>query len=214
MNDPFFGAPYVDEDVWEDTGQRHRYVHGGFEGTDTRFAFYFPEAEHYEGRFLQYFEGGAGGHEGKESHPAEFIASFLGLASSVGGYLVECNTGHIGADHGPDDRTVSSYRANAQSARYARQLAEEMYGTAPHHGYIVGGSSGGIRAIFALEHVDDVWDGAVPFVVGPLTTFTVGYTMPVPRMVNAGTAMALLPRTRRRRSSTRSSRAAATCSRG
>jgi hypothetical protein len=167
-------------------------VHGGFEGTDTRFAFYFPEAEHYQGRFLQYFEGGAGGHEGKDSHPSEFITSFLGLASSVGGYLVECNTGHIGADHGPDDRTISSYRANAQSARYARQLAEEMYGTAPHHGYIVGGSSGGIRAIFALEHVDDVWDGAVPFVVGPLTTFTVGATMPVPRMGNAGTVMELL----------------------
>jgi hypothetical protein len=192
VDDPFFGPPYIDEDGWEDTGVRHRYVHGGFEGTDTRFAFCFPEAEHYSGRFVQFLEGGPGGHEGKEAHPDEFVAHFLELATSLGAYFIECNTGHIGADQGPDDRTISAFRANAQSARYARVLAEEMYGSAPHHGYLLGGSSGGLRAIFGLEHVYDVWDGAVPFVVGPLTSFTVGYSMPLPRMVNAGGTLALL----------------------
>jgi hypothetical protein len=191
-DDPFFGPPFVDEDGWEDEGVRHRYVHGGFEGTDTRFAFYFPEAEYYKGRFIQFLEGGPGGHEGKEAHPKEFVVHFLELATSLGAYFVECNTGHIGPDQGPDDRTISAYRANAQSARYARVLAKEMYGSAPHHGYLLGGSSGGLRAIFGLEHVYDVWDGAVPFVVGPLTSFTVGYSMPLPRMVNAGGTLALL----------------------
>jgi len=191
-DDPFFGPPYIDEDVWEDVGVRHRYVHGGFEGTDTRFAFYFPEAQHYTGRFIQFLEGAQGGHEGKEAHPDGFLDSFLKMSASHGAYFVECNTGHIDTDDGPDDRTVSAYRANAQSARYARQLAEEMYGAAPHHGYLVGGSSGGIRSIVAMEHVDDVWDGSVPFVVGPLTSFTVGASMELPRMVNAGGALSLL----------------------
>jgi hypothetical protein len=192
VEDPFFGPPFIDEDVRENAGVPHRYVHGGFEGTDTRFAFYFPEPDRYEGRFVQFLEGAMGGHEGKEAHPDDFIAHFVSMAAAFGAYFLECNTGHIDADNGPDDRTVTAYRANAASARYARALAEEMYDTAPHHGYLVGGSSGGLRSIFAMEHVDDVWDGAVPFVVGPLTSFTVGTSMSLPRMINAGGTLALL----------------------
>ena len=30
----------------------HRYVHGGFRGTDARFSFYFPPAERYQRRFF------------------------------------------------------------------------------------------------------------------------------------------------------------------
>ncbi|HET9667539.1 MAG TPA: hypothetical protein VFP09_12310, partial [Desertimonas sp.] len=48
-----FSKPYVDVDEWRDDPVRHRYVHGGFEGTETRFSAYFPPPEHYEGRFFQ-----------------------------------------------------------------------------------------------------------------------------------------------------------------
>ena len=51
--DGLFDAPFVDGDEWRDGPVRHRYVHGGFEGTDARFAFHFPPAECYEGRFFQ-----------------------------------------------------------------------------------------------------------------------------------------------------------------
>ena len=53
MGDPFFGRAFVDVDEWRDGPVRHRYVHGGFEGTDLRFSLYFPPAERYEGRFFQ-----------------------------------------------------------------------------------------------------------------------------------------------------------------
>ena len=42
--DEFFGAAWIDVDEWREIPAPHRYVHGGFEGTDTRFSFYFPPA--------------------------------------------------------------------------------------------------------------------------------------------------------------------------
>jgi hypothetical protein len=33
--DPMFSRPYMDIDEWRDQPVRYRYVHGGFEGTDT-----------------------------------------------------------------------------------------------------------------------------------------------------------------------------------
>ena len=41
-SDPLFTEPYVDTDKWRDEPVRHRYVHGGFKGTDARFSLYFP----------------------------------------------------------------------------------------------------------------------------------------------------------------------------
>ena len=169
MTDPYFGPAYIDVDEWRDAAVRYRYVHGGFEDTDTRFAFYFPEARHYQGRFIQMLEGGFGGHEGDDRvSPAEMSAAIGWYARHFGAYYLETNQGHIGASPGPKDPTIYAYRASAHSARYARELATEMYGWAPHHGYVYGGSGGGLRSWMALEHVSDVWDGAVPFVAGDL----------------------------------------------
>ena len=36
---PKVGAAYIDIDEWRDAPRPHRYVHGGFEGTHTRFPF-------------------------------------------------------------------------------------------------------------------------------------------------------------------------------
>jgi hypothetical protein len=165
--DPFFGPAFIDADMWRDLPTRHRYVHGGFQGTDTRFAFYLPEPRWYDGRFIQLLEGGLGGHEGDALHSEAMIGpSVEWLARKFGAYLVESNQGHIGLDPGPADPTIVTYRASAESARYARELASEMYGWAPHHGYLLGPSGGGIRTWQCMEHVYDVWDGGVPFVAG------------------------------------------------
>jgi hypothetical protein len=44
LRDPEFTQPYIDVDDWRDAPVRRRYVHGGFEGTELRFApgVYFP----------------------------------------------------------------------------------------------------------------------------------------------------------------------------
>ena len=49
-----FAAPYVDVDEWRDRPVRHRYLHGGFADTETRFSMYLPPPDLYEGRFFQH----------------------------------------------------------------------------------------------------------------------------------------------------------------
>src|ERR1700741_5176436 len=60
--DTMFKSPYVDVDEWRDKPVPHRYVHGGFKGTETRFSFYFPPKEQYQGHFFQPI-GAYNGHE-------------------------------------------------------------------------------------------------------------------------------------------------------
>jgi hypothetical protein len=167
--DTFFGAPYVDRDEQRDQPTPHRYLHGGFEGTGTRFSLYFPPAEGYRGRFIQPLEGGLGGSE----HSYDSISGAMGLliggydfAPGLGAYMVESNQGHVGSELCPkagDDATVYAYRASAETARLAKHLAVQLYGVAPHHGYVFGGSGGSGRAAMCIEHVHDVWDGALTF---------------------------------------------------
>jgi hypothetical protein len=178
MTDSFFGAPWVDVDEWRDTPVPHRYVHGGFADTDTRFSFYFPPAEQWQGRLLQTLEGGNGGHE----HTAQSgVGTMGGIAFAVasGAYLVESNQGHIGSDLSIMFRepTVHAYRASAQSARYSHELATEMYGHAPHHGYVYGGSGGSARVILCLENCPEIWQGAVPFITGHASSWSLGFSV-------------------------------------
>jgi hypothetical protein len=178
MDDPYFGPAYVDVDEWRDEPVRHRYVHGGFEGTDTRFSFYFPPAEQWQGRLLQPLEGGNGGHENTAQAPMGSTAG-IAFAAATGCYLVESNQGHIGDDMRIlfTEPTVGAYRASAQSARYSWALAEEMYGTAPHHGYVLGGSGGSARCLLCLESCPDVWQGAVPYIMGHSTSWSLGFSV-------------------------------------
>ncbi len=160
--DDFFGPPIIDKDEWRDAPTKHRYVHGGFEGTDTQFAFYFPEESAYEGRFIQFLEGGLGGSEHQGS-----VFGALFIAAENKAYYLESNQGHIGNDMSglKDDMSILEWRASAQSARFARELAAEMYGEPPHHGYIFGGSGGAMRSVNCIEAGPDIWDGAVPFMI-------------------------------------------------
>src|SRR5215471_12615712 len=90
--------------------------------------------------------------------------------NEFGGYLVESNQGHFPGEGTGFKDDIEMYRASAQAGRFSRQVAEEMYGAAPHHGYIWGQSGGGVRSSACLEWVEDVWSGGVPEVGTGLAT--------------------------------------------
>lgn len=166
-SDPLFQRPYIDIDEWREEPVRHRYIHGGFEETDTRFSFYFPPEKQYEGRFFQYItpvplsetlSQGASGEEDK-----------IGFAISSGAYFVETNGGGkagAGAPGSGIDPTIGAYRANAAVAQFSRVVAAHIYGPHRPYGYAFGGSGGAFRTIGGLENTVGVWDGAVPYVIG------------------------------------------------
>jgi hypothetical protein len=164
--DPMFDAPYVDVDEWRDKRVRHRYVHGGFKGTECRFSFYFPPTERYEGRFFHLLLPVTGIETAAIAPPqATTLADPIPFAIESGAYLVESNQGRTVMFPG-DDTTITGYRASAAAARYSRVLAAEMYGAHRPYGYAYGGSGGAYKTFACLENCPGVWDGGVPFVQG------------------------------------------------
>ena len=166
--DPLFDTPYLDVDEWRDEPVRHRFVHGGFEGTDARFAMYFPPPARYQGRFFQPLMPVSGTEYGAASGALSHVAGlggYIGFCSDNGGYLVESNLGSLmpfpGA--GPD---LTLNRTSAAVARYSRQVAAEMYGDHRPFGYVYGGSGGAYKTISCVENHLGVWDGALPYVHG------------------------------------------------
>ncbi len=158
--DPMFKEPYIDVDEWRDKPVRHRYVHGGFKGTDARFSFYFPPKERYQGRFFQHITPAPGG-ENLEQH-ATGVEDQISFAIESGGYFIETNEGGPTAMMNP---SVSGFRVNAAAAKYSRTVAAEMYGPHRTYGYAWGGSGGAFKTISGFENTD-VWDGVVPYVIG------------------------------------------------
>ncbi|WP_419875417.1 hypothetical protein [Candidatus Pristimantibacillus sp. PTI5] len=153
--DPQFQQPYVDIDEWRDQPVRHRYLHGGFEGTNTKFSFYYPPEEGYERRFFHFVSPVQGSENANQGNDGA-----IGFAVSSGAYFVESNMGGMS----PDFTLV--YRANAAVAQYSRVKAAELYGPHRPYGYVFGGSGGGYKTISCIESTKGVWDGAVPFVIG------------------------------------------------
>lgn len=174
-NDPAFAEPYVDIDEWRDAPVRHRYVHGGFSGTQTRFSFYLPPREQYQGRFFQHITPVPDNENLAVEVPAGAFNK-IGSAFESGAYFVETNGGgRIGLTGGAQgDSTIGAYRANAAAAAFSREIAMEMYGGKRPFGYAYGGSGGGYRTIGGMENTRGVWDGAVPYVIGS--------TMAIPNM--------------------------------
>lgn len=164
--DDAFLDPYVDLDEWRDEPTRHRYVHGGFAGTETRFSIYLPPQEQYGGRFFHYItpvpdsEHLSQGQVGEEDR--------ISFAIQSGGYFLETNGGGPSAadPFSSVDPTIGAYRANAASAQYSRVVASEQYGPHRPFGYAFGGSGGGYRTIGGAENTSGVWDGFVPYVIG------------------------------------------------
>lgn len=164
--DTLFSQPYVDRDEWRDKPVRHRYVHGGFRGTDARFSFYFPPKETYQGHFFHYItpfpdnenlSQGAYGEEDK-----------IGFSVTHGAYFVETNAGGKIDFAKPQarDASIGAYRANAASAQYSRVIAAQLYGGKRPFGYAFGGSGGAYRTVGGIENTEGVWDGVVPYVLG------------------------------------------------
>ncbi|HVU74710.1 MAG TPA: hypothetical protein VHE83_17235, partial [Mycobacteriales bacterium] len=167
--DTFFGTPYIDADEWREEPYPHRHVHGGFDGCDTRFTFYFPRPEEWQGRMYSPLEGAHGGHEEAFGGPMGELIGGLRMTVRLGGYMSESNQGHIGDDIDPvggEDPSIYSHRANTEAGRFSRHVAAQVYGTAPHHCYVWGGSGGGRRSPGNLEYGGDIWDGALPFMGG------------------------------------------------
>jgi plastocyanin len=166
VTDDFFGAPYVDIDEVLDAPASHRYVHGGFEGTDTRFALRFPIDDSYAGRMFQPLEGANAGHEDVFAGALGSMMGGLEMTFRLGGYMVETNMGHIGDVKDPkagDDPTIYGWRAAAESARFSKYVAAQILGAAPHHSYVWGGSGGARRSPLCLAYAPDAWDAAMPF---------------------------------------------------
>ena len=149
--------PFIDTDEWRDVPVRHRYVHGGFKGTELLLSFYFPPKDYYEGRFFQPLQAVSGNEN--TAPMAMYQASGVGFALASGGYLVESNQGSRSMFGG-------SAEANAAVAQYSRELAAEMYGKHRPYGYVYGGSGGAFKTLGCVENIPDVWDGSIPFVHG------------------------------------------------
>jgi hypothetical protein len=175
--DELFKDPYVDVDEWRDAPVRHRYVHGGFKGTETRFSIYLPPKDQYQGRFFQHITPVPDDeHLAQKVAPGEY--NKIGFAIASGAYFLETNGGgHLDlgkAAAARPDPTITAYRANAASAQYSRVVAIQMYGGKRPFGYAYGGSGGAYRTVGSFENTIGVWDGVVPYVLGS--------TMAIPNM--------------------------------
>ncbi|MDP2288834.1 MAG: hypothetical protein Q8M73_09770 [Actinomycetota bacterium] len=166
VTDPFFGAPVIDVDDERELPTPHRFVHGYFEGTSTRFAIAFPPADVYQGRLYQPLEGANAGHENVNTGPLGQVTGGLQMIFRLGGYALESNMGHIGDVMDPKagvDPTLYGWRAAAESARFSKFVAAQIYGSAPEYSYVYGGSGGARRSPLCLAYAPDVWDAALPF---------------------------------------------------
>ncbi|MFD2935112.1 PKD domain-containing protein [Spirosoma flavum] len=163
--DTLFNKPYVDLEEWRDKPVRHYYVHGGFTGTDTRFSFYFPPKEQYQGRFFQYITPVPDNENLSQGATGE--GDKVGFSIASGAYFVETNGGGKAAMPGfGADASIRAYRANAAAANYSRVIAAKQYGGSRPYGYAFGGSGGAYRTIGSIENTQGVWDGVVPYVIG------------------------------------------------
>src|SRR6516164_8892350 len=124
-SDHTFGPAFIDADEWRDLPCRHRYVHGGFEGTHTRFSLYLPPQELYKGRMFQFLSGGQGGDENSLTVGifGEGVPVFDLCFEELGGYMVESNQGHF-IDEGNTGVSgdVELFVASAETGMYSKVL--------------------------------------------------------------------------------------------
>ncbi|MDR2418603.1 MAG: hypothetical protein LBD79_06075 [Treponema sp.] len=161
-NDPQFQKPYIDVDEWREGAVRYRYIHGGFEGTETRFSFYFPTREQYKGRFFHFMSPMQGSENASQVLEGE--EDKIAFAITHGAYFVETNMG-VGPVFGPLADPTIIYRASAAAAEYSREVAAKLFGEHRPFGYIYGGSGGGFKSTSCLEN-GNAWDGVAPYVIG------------------------------------------------
>jgi hypothetical protein len=164
--DPVYNEPYIEIDELRRAPVPHRYVHGGFKGTDARFSFYFPPPEQYQGRFFH------------NTYPMAVVADIgpfpiafevatgdLPFTLDSGAYYVQTNNGGMFRAANVDP-AIAAYRVNAAAAKYSRIVAAQVFGEHRPFGYLFGGSGGAYQTMGAAENTSGVWDGFLPFVPG------------------------------------------------
>lgn len=164
--DPDFAEPFVEIDEERAESLPHRYVHGGFAGTNARFSFYFPPAGQYGGRFFHNtYPMATSADIGPFPIEFEVATGDLGFTLASGAAYVQTNNGGTFRMAGIDP-AVAAYRVNAAAAKFARALAQELHGPHRCHGYLFGGSGGAYQTMGAAQNTSGVWDGFLPFVPG------------------------------------------------
>lgn len=168
--DPYFQNPYIDVDEWRERpmpdGSRipFRYIHGGFEETNVKFLFCFPEKNKYDGRFFQYLSPFPGPDEEVASYVRLGDEDRIGFALACGAYIVESNMGSTSNFGAKKDDTLV-WKSSAAVAEYSRVKAKEIYGCDRPYGYVYGGSGGGYKTMACVENTK-AWDGGLPYVIG------------------------------------------------
>jgi hypothetical protein len=162
--DPTLSQPTIDKDEMRSTTDpktgvtvSYRYIHGYFADHPTaKFAFYFPAASDYKGRFFE------------ETYPLVSVEDAaptdIVFALTHGAYAVTTNN-----DGGvPVSQVYGGYRTNAAAAKFSRVEAAVVYGASSPRprGYIYGASGGAYQTLGAAENSSGIWDGAVPMVPG------------------------------------------------
>ncbi|MFA7603134.1 MAG: hypothetical protein WCY29_09015 [Novosphingobium sp.] len=164
--DPDYAEPFVDIEEERTEPVPHRYVSGGFRGTDARFSFYFPPREQYQGRFFHNtYPMAVSSDIGPFPIQFEVAMGDLGFTLDSGAYYVQTNNGLVFRNPGADP-TIAAYRVNAAAAKFSRVIAARIYGEHRPYGYLFGGSGGAYQTMGAAENTSGVWDGFVPFVPG------------------------------------------------
>jgi len=164
--DPLFSEPSIETDEWRNAPQPHRYVHGGFRGTNATFSFYFPPEGQYAGRFFHNtYPMAITSDIGPFPIEFEVATGDLPFTLDSGAYYVQTNNGGVFRDASVDP-AIPAYRVNAAAAKFSRTVAANIYGDHRPFGYLFGGSGGAYQTMGACENTDGVWDGFVPFVPG------------------------------------------------
>ena len=169
--DEQFSKGYIDVDelrirsIGDGVEIPYRYMHGGFEGTDVKFSFCFPEKDNYEERFYQYLAAASNPDGELASLPVTGEDDKIGFCLTHGAYYVESNMGVCAAFVNTEDNTMT-YRSSAATAEFSRVMAQKTYGYEHRpYGYVYGGSGGGYRTIACIENTN-AFDGAIPFIIG------------------------------------------------
>jgi feruloyl esterase len=148
----------------------HCHVAGSFErrtgvnGVEYGIGFALNLPEDWNGRFL--FQGG-GGLNGALREPVGAGAAGTQSALARGFAVVSTDSGHTGAGFDAsfmaDQQALLNFQfeANAQTMKVARPIVEAYYGSAPHHSYFVGCSTGGREGMIMAQRFPQLFDGIV-----------------------------------------------------
>lgn len=143
--DPAYRTPVIDSTEDRTSPVPHRRVTGHFQGTDKRFAFFFPPKGQWHGRFFQ---------KAYPTYDENASDTTIAFGADSGAYTVQCASG-------------GGFQVDAAAAVFSRKVAAQYYGTSRRiYGYVYGGSGGSFQTVGAMENTTGVWDGAVPFVPG------------------------------------------------